>query len=158
MYQQFTPYQPYQSYQPIMPTQQMQQQTQQQVQQVQQIQPVPMQQTSGDGVFFFVSGMEEVNRWVVPPGKNVFLFDRNQNTFYIKAVDVNGMPKPIEICDYKRREAQPQQQEVSQNTPQMGEFATKEELKNFKEEILALIPKRPQTGKKTKQEVEENDE
>ena len=150
MYSQFTPFQPYI---PMMP-----QQVQQQPQQAQmpQIQPNPQPQTqqmqTGDGVFHFVSGMDEVNAWIVQPGRSVFLFDRNKNTFYIKSVDINGMPKPIEICDYQRRE-----EKKMDDTSQKPDFATKEDLEAFKAEILAMIPKKPQTGRKPKQEVEEDE-
>jgi hypothetical protein len=96
--------------------------------------------------------MDEVNAWIVQPGRSVFLFDRNKNTFYIKSVDINGMPKPIEICDYQRRE-----EKKMDDTSQKPDFATKEDLEAFKAEILAMIPKKPQTSRKQKQEAEEDE-
>lgn len=150
MYSTFNPYTPNPIFSPVMPAPQP---VQQQFPQPQISQPQPQPQpTQGDGVFFFVNGMDDVNNWIVQPGRSVFLFDRNKNTFYIKSVDSTGMPKPIEICDYQRRE-----EAKNMDTTQKPDFATKEDLSAFKEEILAMMSKKPQTGRKQKQEAEEDE-
>lgn len=60
-------------------------------------------QPPNDGALF-VNGIAEADSWVVQRGQSVRLFDRNQNTFYVKSVADNGMPNPLEIYDYTKRE------------------------------------------------------
>ena len=73
----------------------------------------------------FVNGIAEVDSWVVQRGQSVYLFDRNQNVFYVKSVSDNGMPNPIEVYDYTKRELQ---------NPK-DTFATKQDLDELKKMI-----------------------
>ena len=99
---------------------------------------VPQQNDSG---LMFVNGLNEASAWVVQPGHRAFLMDRNANTFYVKSVNENGMPNPLEIYDYKKRD------NVSQNEPQIDtpEYITREE---FEERLAKLTPKRQTRRKK----------
>lgn len=141
----------YQGYQPTYPMYQSYQPQPQQMQIPQQT----MQVQQNDSVIMFVNGLDEANAWVVQPGKSAFLMDRNANSFYVKSVDANGMPNPIEIYDYKKREAEKEQGQYQQTNrqPQIDTdmFVTREE---FEERIAQLMPKK-QTRRTSKKEVED---
>ena len=105
-------------------------------------QTAPQSVSNNDGGVLFVDGIEGANSWVVQAGRKVFLMDRNANTFYIKSVNPNGMPNPLEIYDYKRRET------AQTATESDSKYVTHEEL----EERLAAL-KKP-VSRRTKKEVE----
>lgn len=140
----------YQGYQPTYPMYQSYQPQPQQMQIPQQT----MQVQQNDSVIMFVNGLDEANAWVVQPGKSAFLMDRNANSFYVKSVDANGMPNPIEVYDYKKRDQDNNRQEQKQ-APQIDTdmFVTREE---FEERIAQLMPKK-QTRRISKKEVEDGE-
>lgn len=107
--------------------------------------PQPQQenlpQQQNDSGLMFVNGLNEASAWVVQPGHRAFLMDRNANTFYVKSVNENGMPNPLEIYDYKKRD------NVSREEPEIDtpEYITREE---FEERLAKLAPKRTTRRKK----------
>ena len=138
----YNPYIPYQ--------QQYMGQPMQQAQQVQQMQQMTPGAGQGQGTApqeddrVFVSGPEEAEHWVVIRGQSVRLWDRNGQTFYVKAVSASGQPLPLEVYDYRRRDAQTQQQEVAPPpAPAFNpdDFVTHDEFDEFKKQMAAK--KRP---------------
>lgn len=105
---------------------------------VQNVPPVPVSgMPTPDDEPTYVNGLADVNSWVVQRGQRVYLFDRNQNTFYVKSVSENGMPNPIEIYDYNLRgTASDHVQGVSGFNPE--EYVKREELDTLKEQIKSL--------------------
>lgn len=142
------------SYQQGYPIYQGYQQTVQPLQPVTQPIQGQMQAQQNDSTIMFVNGIDEANSWVVQPGKSAFLMDRNANCFYVKSVDHNGMPNPIEVYDYKKRDQDNNRQEQKQ-APQIDTdiFVTREE---FEERIAQLMPKK-QTRRTSKKEVEDGE-
>lgn len=63
----------------------------------------------------------------VKPGKAKLMIDRNESAIYIKRVDVNGMPLPLEILDFTVR--QPNQKKET-------EYVTKDGLEELVNEII----------------------
>ena len=92
----------------------------------------------------FVNGIQEANAWVVQPGQRAFLMDRNENVFYIKSVNENGMPNPLEVYDYKKRG---NTEQTAPESVDHAEYITREE---FEERLAELIPKK-QTRRTTKE-------
>lgn len=94
----------------------------------------------------WVQGEAGAKAYDVKPGQTVLLMDSETNVFYIKSVDINGMPLPLEIYDYTKRTAR------SNSTPpelpqiDLSGFVTKEEFEKRLSEIA--IPRKT-TVKKT---------
>lgn len=134
-------------YQPAIYPQQIQPQA---VQQAIPQQPAVPAAPIGDSGLTYVNGIEEVASWVVQRGQSAHLFDRNQNTFYVKSVSENGMPNPIEIYDYQRRETQ--QAEMAQKTASVSlnpdDYVRREEWNDLRAQVKAL-------QKKKKEEAED---
>jgi hypothetical protein len=71
---------------------------------------------------------------MVPAGSTAWLMDSECQTFYIKSTDVNGIPQPLRIFDFKERVA------ISHNGPNgpvpENNYVTKDEMKAYIAEIL----------------------
>jgi hypothetical protein len=91
----------------------------------------------------FVNGIDEASAWVVQPGRSAFLMDRNASVFYVKSVDVNGMPNPLEIYDYVKRG-----KKEEKKAPDV-EYVTRDE---FEKRLAELKPKRPTRKKEADDE------
>jgi hypothetical protein len=76
--------------------------------------------------FAWVQGEAGAKAFFVPPGMTGWLMDSENSTFYIKTTDVNGMPQPLRIFDFKERTAAKQEQP----------FVTREEMKAYIDELL----------------------
>lgn len=72
----------------------------------------------------WVQGINGAKSYLVAPGRSAVLFDSESTTFYIKQVDINGVPQPLRIYDYTERAAQPQH-------PDMSNFVTKDEINQY---------------------------
>lgn len=106
-----------------------------------------MQAGQNDSGIMFVNGLQEASSWVVQPGQKAFLMDRNANTFYVKSVNDNGMPNPIEIYDYTKRDDTPAP--AKHETIDTSDFVTHEELEA---RLAKLAPKRQPRRKKEAQD------
>lgn len=89
--------------------------------------PQPVPQNTEDRIF--VSGIQEADSWVVQRGQSARLWDRNGNTFYIKSVSESGMPLPLEIYDYKRRNVEV---EAPAPTFDPSEYVKRDEFEELK--------------------------
>ena len=76
--------------------------------------------------FAWVQGEAGAKAFFVPPGMTGWLMDSENSTFYIKTTDVNGMPQPLRIFDFKERTA------IKQEQP----YVTREEMKAYIDELL----------------------
>ncbi len=59
-------------------------------------------QPQNDGGINWVLGEEAAKSYLVAPGNTVQLWDRNQQTIYIKSVDLSGVPS-FRVIDYIER-------------------------------------------------------
>lgn len=94
-----------------------------------QYQPVQMNNNNG---IIWVQGEAGAKSYMVAPNTTVQLWDSEKQVIYFKSADASGMPS-MKILDYKIRE-------LNQPTPVSnmvnGEvYATKEELREFKESL-----------------------
>lgn len=81
----------------------------------------------------WVDGEEGGNRFPVAPGYSVPLFDKNDKRFFIKSVDVSGMPMPLREFRYE----EVIHQKEPENVP--NDYVTKNELENFQNGMLTRM-------------------
>lgn len=77
--------------------------------------------------FAWVQGEAGAKAFIVPPGMTCWLMDSESPTFYMKTTDVNGMPQPLRIFDFKERT-----ESIKQEQP----YVTREEMKAYIDELL----------------------
>lgn len=77
--------------------------------------------------FAWVQGEAGAKAFIVPPGMTCWLMDSESPTFYMKTTDVNGMPQPLRIFDFKERT-----EPIKQEQP----YVTREEMKAYIDELL----------------------
>ena len=111
----YTPYyapyvRPINYYNPVMPQETANMQNQQ-MQSMQMAQPSPV--TSNDMIW--VLNETEATSYPVAPNNSVTLWDKNQDTIYIKSVNMQGVPS-MRILDYVERTA-----ENASKTPEKDE-------------------------------------
>lgn len=83
----------------------------------------------------FVQGIEAAKAYQVAAGSKVILFDSEDQRFYVKQTDANGVPQPMLIFDYvQHKDPEPKKEEVD-----FSQFVTKEDLEKI---IADLKPKR----------------
>lgn len=95
----------------------------------------PQQQQNG---IVWVQGLEGAKSYMVTPGSTVLLMDSESRRFYIKSVDVSGMPAPIKAYEF---------QELAEQT-QAQSYVTREEFNRLEAKIEALKQPRKDGGKK----------
>lgn len=78
-------------------------------------------------------GEAGANRYPVAAGNSVALFDKNEKRFFIKSVDISGMPMPLREFKYEEVIKTPQP-EVS-----TADFVTKQELDEFQTAITTKM-------------------
>ena len=93
-------------------------------------QPIMQQQNEGPIMAWVQGGLNGAKSYPVPPNQRAYLFDSEEDTFYVKDVDQNGMPKPIRAFDYTERIVE---EEQSNNT---SNFVTRDEIKDIIKEAL----------------------
>lgn len=82
----------------------------------------------------FVQGEAGARAYQLPPGCNFgILWDAESSTFYIKRIDQNGRPMPLEIYDYAAH--------VDPPAPQvdLSQYVTTAQLKQELEEIVGKL-------------------
>jgi hypothetical protein len=96
--------------------------------------PSPVQPVQNKNFFEWVQGEAGARGYMVPAGSTAWLMDSENSTFYIKSTDVNGIPQPLRIFDFKERVA------ISHNGPNgpvpENNYVTKDEMKAYIDEIL----------------------
>ena len=87
-------------------------------------QTIPQQQNSGPVMAWVQGGINGAKSYPVPPNSRAYLFDSEEDCFYVKVTDQNGVPQPLRAFDYTERivEAEPVVQDSNQ------EYVTKEDL------------------------------
>lgn len=80
-------------------------------------------------------GEASVNRYPVASGNYVFLFDKNEKRFFIKSVDISGMPQPLR--EFKYEEVIRQKETVS--TPVSTDYVTKQQMEDLETSIITKV-------------------
>ena len=90
----------------------------------------PMQARPDPGGLNWVQGEAGAKSWFVAPGATVLLMDSENQRFYLKSADMNGVPA-MRTFEYSEVGAQ-KPQEVQQT----ANFVTVEEFTEFKNEVM----------------------
>lgn len=148
-----------QNQQPIQQTQQMP--VQQPIQPMQMAQPTPM--PSND--MLWVLNETEATSYPVAPNNSVTLWDKNQDTVYIKSVNMQGVPS-MRILDYTERTADNAPKTPEKHVCQCGKDfvridtfkALQSEFEVLRSELDELKAKpKAKTAKKAVEEVDDNE-
>jgi hypothetical protein len=102
--------------------------------------PYSPYQTSGKPVW--VQGVEGAKAQYVAPGDSGIFMDSERQRFYIKTVDVSGVPMPLRAFDYK---------EVVEAAPQItaASGVTREEFDELVKRVNAFEMKGEQTNEQS---------
>jgi hypothetical protein len=106
----------------------------------------------------WVQGPEAAKSYPVAPGNRVPLFDSENPTVYVKAVDQMGKPLPMEIYDLVLRKPVEQKEEPKE-TIDLSNYITRDEISNIISEsvskevdkAISSISLKPSTSKKKKE-------
>lgn len=128
----------------------------------------PTQQNSNWNDMIWVLNENEANSWLVAPNNSVTLWDKNQQTIYIKSVNAQGIPS-MRILDYVERNTDTSNSQ--ENAPKTHEcscgdrYATKEQINDLRgkiddltakyEELASPVIEKPKTTIKKSKESEE---
>jgi len=101
------------------------------------------QELQPDTNMIWVQGDSGAKAYPVQNGKSVVLFDSEEKRFFIKAVDVNGMPLPLKVFNYSEAiETEDTKSEID-----TSQFITRDE---FDEVISSLKNKSQQQNQQQK--------
>lgn len=93
---------------------------------------MPMNRPDPTGLNW-VQGEAGAKSWFVNPGATVLLMDSEDQRFYLKSADMNGVPA-MRTFEYTEVGA-PKPQEA----PQLTNFVTAEEFNGFRDEVLKKL-------------------
>lgn len=97
-------------------------------------QQMPMQQMRPDSSGLnWVQGEAGAKSWYITPGSTVLLMDSENQRFYLKSADFNGVPA-MRTFQYSEVGAQPTPHPAESQT-----FVTTEAFENFREEVLKRL-------------------
>jgi hypothetical protein len=98
--------------------------------------PMPMQQPRQDtNGLNWVQGEAGAKSWYITPGSTVLLMDSENQRFYLKSADMNGVPA-MRTFEYTEVGIQPQK---PQEVPQTVNFVSVEEFNSFRDEVLKKL-------------------
>ena len=95
---------------------------------------MPMSRPDQNGLNW-VQGEAGAKSWFVNPGATVLLMDSENQRFYLKSADMNGVPA-MRTFQYTEVGQAPQ------TIPQQAQFVTVEEFNGFKNEIMSRFSDR----------------
>lgn len=78
-------------------------------------------------------GEAGANRYPVASGNSVPLFDKNEQRFFVKTVDISGMPQPLREFKYEEVIKTPQPEMLS------NDYITKQELEEFQDAMITKM-------------------
>lgn len=81
----------------------------------------------------WVQGEAGAKSYPVTPGNSFALFDSESEKFYIKSVDISGMPQPLRTFKYE--EIRP----VAQTIENIQNAVTKDDLDEFETSVLNKV-------------------
>jgi hypothetical protein len=97
-------------------------------------QPMLMQQPRQDqNGLIWVQGEAGAKSWYITPGSTVLLMDSENQRFYLKSADMNGVPA-MRTFEYTEVGTQ-----KPQEAPQTVNFVSVEEFNSFRDEVLKKL-------------------
>ena len=105
------------------------------VPQIPQIPQMPAAQPPANSIIW-VQGEAGAKSYLIGPNTTVQLWDSERQTIYLKSADASGMPS-IKILDYTVRETP--QNSLPTSEQNNIDYATKEDLKTLKSEIIEIV-------------------
>lgn len=101
------------------------------------MQQIPQMPTQDNGIKW-VQGEAGARAYYVEPGTSVWLMDSEDMVGYVKTVNMNGIPQPLEVYDLIRRATV---QPVSYAAPPMIEQKAETDMSGYvkKEDVEAMI-------------------
>lgn len=97
-------------------------------------QQMPMQQMRPDSSGLnWVQGEAGAKSWYITPGSTVLLMDSENQRFYLKSADLNGVPA-MRTFQYSEVGTQP-----AAHTAESQTFVTTEAFENFRDEVLKRL-------------------
>ena len=93
---------------------------------------MPMNRPDPNGLNW-VQGESGAKSWIVNPGATVLLMDSENQRFYLKTADINGVPA-MRTFEYSEVSAQ-----KPQEAPQTANFVTVETFNEFRDELLKKL-------------------
>ena len=92
------------------------------------------QMAATNGVIWIERGEAGANSYPVAPGYSVPLFDKDEQRFFIKSVDISGMPMPLREFKYE---------EVVKKQPTEtfddSKYVTRDDFSNLENDILTKV-------------------
>lgn len=98
------------------------------------------QMPQNDNSMIWVLGKNEAEGYPVAPNNTVVMWDRNQNTTYIKSVNAQGIPS-MEILDYTKRTPENAKMPELAALNLDAKFVTKEQFTTLQTEFDSLVKK-----------------
>lgn len=100
-------------------------------------QPVNQQPTNS---IIWVQGIEGAKSHPVAAGTSAILMDSESPVFYIKTVNINGMPEPLEIYSYERVQNDTKRMlPIYSEDRQSSDYVTTEEFKSMHDKLSGEI-------------------
>ena len=158
-------YRPMNYYNPSIPQENPNMQGGQQMPIQQPTQQMPVMQPSLNNDMLWVLNETEAISYPVAPNNKVTLWDKNQDTVYIKSVNMQGVPS-MRILDYVERNADSSAKPHEKHECQCGsEFVSKKDFSALRSDFEALrseldeLKAKPKAkaAKKVVEEVEDNE-
>ena len=110
------------------------------------MQPMPY-----NSIIWIDDGEAGANRYPVAAGNSVALFDKNEKRFFIKSVDISGMPLPIREFKYDEVIRQQEPQTIN------NQYITKDEFNDFENAVLNKVDEMMQKYISNKKEKSKGD-
>ena len=101
---------------------------------MQQLSPQQTQQQPSNSILtVFVNSEDEVNLYPVAAGVTVMLVCFSNHKFYLKSTSKTGVPEPLRIFPFT------EETQVAQENQNVGDYATKEEMRSLSDKLDKLI-------------------
>ncbi len=96
------------------------------------IPPVPQYNVTENGIIW-VQGESGAKSYPVQNGKNTVLFDSESERFFIKSVDINGIPQKLRIFEYHETV----EDDSVKTSADMSNYITRDEFNAAIEKLMA---------------------
>ena len=106
----------------------------------------------GNSITWIDEGESGALRYPVSAGNSVALFDKHESRFFIKSVDISGMPLPLR--EFKYEEVIRKDENKTDSADPL--YATKEDLDDFQAAVLTKVDELLQKYMNNKKHYDKN--
>ena len=99
---------------------------------------IPQQQNNSNINVVWVMGADSAKSYLVAPNQTAFLFDTEDQVFYIKKSDQNGRPVSFQAFDYKEKTQIDNEGKQEQAVPSIDVEKIEKQLKSLNSKIAEL--------------------